>query len=48
VIERHQEEIYNDNYNYIMDTYIPYDYCYTATVERDIHVDFENNGTCSF
>ena len=25
VIERHQEEIYNDNYNYITDTYIPYD-----------------------
>ena len=42
VIERHQEEIYNDNYNYITDTYIPYDYWYTATIERDIHVDFEN------
>lgn len=42
VIERHKEETYNDNYNYIMDTYIPYDYWYTATVEGDIHVDFEN------
>lgn len=42
VIERHQEETYNDNYNYIMDTYIPYDYWYTAAIERDIHVDFEN------
>lgn len=42
VIERHQEEIYNDNYNYIIDTYISYDYWYTATVEQDIHVDFEN------
>lgn len=38
----HQEKTYNYNYNYIMDTYIPYDYWYTATIERDIHVDLEN------
>lgn len=42
VIERHQEDIFKDDYNYVMETYIPYDYWYTVTIERDIHVDFDN------
>lgn len=42
VVEQHQDNIFKDDYNYVMEIYLPYDYWYTVSVEGDIHVDFDN------
>lgn len=36
------DNIFKGDYNYVMKTYLPYDYWYTVSVEEDIHVDFDN------
>ena len=42
VIEQGGENIKPDQSKYLSTVYIPYEYWYTASVERDHHVDFDN------
>lgn len=42
VIDQGNEKLQPTQSNYLSTIYIPYDYWYTVSVERDHHVDFEN------
>lgn len=42
VIDEGGEKITAADSQYLSNTYIPYDYWYTVSVERDHHVDFDN------
>jgi hypothetical protein len=42
VIEQGGENIKPNHSKYLSTVYIPYDYWYTVSVERDHHVDFDN------
>ncbi|NYB73171.1 hypothetical protein HZF24_03340 [Sedimentibacter hydroxybenzoicus DSM 7310] len=42
VIEQGGENIKPDQSKYLSTVYIPYEYWYTVSVERDHHVDFDN------
>ena len=41
-ITQGDQEMLESMQKYLRENFIPYDYWYTAHVERDIHVDFEN------
>ena len=42
VIAHGSENVSKDRAQYLKDNYVPYEYWYTATLERDYHVNFEN------
>ncbi|MBU5426888.1 hypothetical protein KQI41_10745 [Tissierella pigra] len=42
VIEQGSEKLFAYEREYVNQTYIPYDYWYTVSLERDYHVDFDN------
>jgi hypothetical protein len=42
VIEQGAEKMPKADSQYLSKTYIPYDYWYTVSIERDHHVDFDN------
>lgn len=42
VIDQGTEKMSKADSQYLSKTYIPYDYWYTITLERDHHVDFDN------
>ena len=40
IVDQNGEKMSDADTTFIKNTYIPYDYWYTVTIERDIHVDF--------
>jgi len=42
IISQNDPDLDNDMKKYICEQYIPYDYWYTADVENDIHISFDN------
>ena len=42
IISQNDPDLDNDMKKYIREQYIPYDYWYTADVENDIHISFDN------
>lgn len=42
VIEQGSKKLLDYEKEYISQTYIPYEYWYTVSLERDFHVDFDN------
>lgn len=42
VIDHGAENVTTDCVQYLKNNYVPYDYWYTATLDRDYHVNFEN------
>lgn len=42
VIEQGSKKLLDYEKEYISQTYIPYEYWYTISLERDFHVDFDN------